>query len=591
MPITHRMVPLFLGAGMLIALLVEVWVWRGGGVRLPLPLAHGQGVPLPLLFWTLLGLYAWSCGHAFRFSTPERWARMARLGFSLHILAVFADLVHRLTSPPPELATSYLRYGVALWTIVLGAAAWASGRMFAQWRSQRMTRSALFYLPLMVGVGVFMAFSWMLAPGLTLASMVAGLLTLYGQKVGALRGIAMRGRAVMRDERGFLALVMLVALAFRLFYVLRVMTNPDFLNTGSDGPTYDALAWSVLRGEPLPTWVPWWAIHWFSPGYVRFLALLYALVGRNYFIVCLIQSLIGVGACVLLYDVTKRLFDPATARVAALFGAVNFPMIFAAASLGHQALDLFLTLALMWCLVRYLQSLHRWGRWMIGIGLLLGVAAATREGHMAFWIFLGGWLLLGVRRRIGWRASLGQFLALSLGLFVVLIPMVWGSGSGVRARLELQWFYERYTTTPMNAWFNPWRDPGAAWMLLREEPLTVISNVTEALIANFNAIFFNQGYGLFDPVFLLRWSPYYYAMWVYAYLLAFGGLALVIRQAWHAPMQRLAWWLLVGLLVSRTLVHLFFQAAYRHRTPLEPFLIMLAAYALTQLLAVRPSRS
>jgi len=109
--------------------------------------------------------------------------------------------------------------------------------------------------------------------------------------------------------------------------------------------------------------------------------------------------------------------------------------------------------------------------------------------------------------------------------------------------------------------------------------------VGEAVAGNFNAMFLNQDYGSFDPVFLVRGSPYYFGMWWYAYCLAFVGLGLLLYQAWRTPIEHLGWWLIVGLLVSRALVHLFFESTYRHRVPLEPYLIMLAAFGLTQLLA------
>lgn len=576
-----------MGAGLLATLLIEVWIWHGGLLRLSIPLARDEGLPLPLLYWGIVTLYVWSYGQAFGLPATEQWARALRLGFSLHILALFAHLVYSLIREPPAgLAMWYLRYCQAVWAIILGGGVGVSWRLVAQWRLKRTADPFLFYLPLLAGVGIFVGFSWMLAPGLTLGAVVIGSMVLLGKQVHSLHAVGVRRGALMQRERGFLVITGLAALAFRMFYTLRVMSNPDFLNTGSDGPTYDALAWALVRREPLPEWIPWWAFHWFSPGYVRFLALMYWFVGRNYLVVCAVQSVIGVWACLLIYAVAKRLFDPVTARIATLFSAVNFSMIFAAASIGHQALDLFWTLAVMWCLVRYVETPHRWGRWMIGIGLLLGWAAVTREGNTAFWLFLSGWFLLGIRTIVGWRTSLIHFVALSLGVVVVLIPIIWGSGSGLWERLELQWFYERYTTTHMNAWFNPWRDPTAAWVLLREQPWTVVAKLTEALVANFNAIFLNQGYGLFDPVFLLRWSPYYYGMWTYAYLLACVGLAVVTWQALRTPREHLGWWLFLGLLLSRTLLHLFFQAAYRHRTSLEPFLIMLAAYGVRRLLLI-----
>jgi hypothetical protein len=292
-------------------------------------------------------------------------------------------------------------------------------------------------------------------------------------------------------------------------------------------------------------------------------------------------------ACLLLYDVAKRLASPAVARIAALFGAVNYPMVFSAAALGHQALDLFLTLLVVWGVVRYAEHPLRRGRWLIGIGLVLGYAAATREGNVVVWLFLLGWLLVGVRSRVGWRAVLRHAITLTGGFLAAFLPFVLTTSTtgGLFARCALQWFYEPYTTPHLNDWFNPWRNPASAGVLLYEHPFRVVAELVKGVVANFSGLFFNQSYGAFDPVFLVRFSPYYYGMWGYAYLLTAVGFARVVRQALRRPVEHLAWWLILGVLASRTLVHLFFQSTYRHRTPLEPFLILLAAYGLTRFLS------
>ena len=338
--------------------------------------------------------------------------------------------------------------------------------------------------------------------------------------------------------------------------------------------------------------MPWWSSYWFSPGYVRFLALLYWLVGRNYFLVCAVQSVIGAGACLVLYAVAKQLFDGATARVAAAFAAVNFQLIFAAAAIGHQALDLFWTLLVVWGLLRYLDAPQRRGGWVFLVGILLGWAAATREGNIAFWGFLIWWFLLGVRAKLGWQRACLHLAALSLGFILALLPFVVHAPQGsIMGRVAYHWFFYQTSSVHLNEWFNPWRTPAAAWALFHAQPLTVIAKLIEGVIGNFNVVFLNQGFGGFDLVFLLRSTTYYFGMWWYAYVLAFSGLWLVAREAWRAPVKRLGWWLLLVVLAARTLPHLFFQATYRHRVPIEPYLILLAAYGLTRLLRdERPPR-
>lgn len=584
-----------LAGGGLVALMgVEVWRWGGGLIRLPVPIGGAEGLPVPLVSWLGIAVYTACFDSLFGISRGTRWGAAVRFGLGLHALMLLARQAWYMASVPPgELAGWYLRYWQAVWAAALTGGMAGMIWFIGRWRRARAADPWLLLSPLLGGYAVLWVTSWRLAPGLVLWATLGGVGLFGVSRARAFQAGWARLRGVLGREGVFLTLVFFAALALRLFYTARVMTNPDFLNTGSDGPTYDALAWALAQGQPAPESAPWWSAHdhFFTPGYVRFVALIYGLVGRSYFAVCAVQAVMGATACVLMYAVAKQLFGITVARLAAAFGVVSFPMIFAAAGLGHQAADLFWTLAVVWCLLRYLERPERRGRWLVGIGLLLGWAAVTREGNVAVWLFLLGWFLLGVRVRVGWRRAVLHVAGLSLGFCLVLLPFLRGAGEGIRGRLDLQWFYHQYASTPINSWFNPWRDPAGAWALVREQPVTVILRVGEAVVGNFNALFLNQGYGSFDPVFLVRGSPYYFGMWWYAYCLAFAGLWLLLRQAWRAPIEHLGGWLIVGLLASRTSVHLVFQSAYRHRAPLEPYLIILAAFGLTQLLMAARDRA
>ena len=574
------------GVGLCAVLWVELWHGRGGFFRIPMPLAGEEGFPLPLVYWAGVALYAAWYGWCFHLPMSVWWKRALGLGVALHMLGLLAHLAwHVVGEMRVVLAPVYRSYWHLVWGAILSVGLCGMGWWVVRWRRARAVDPWLFFLPLMAGYLAVWSGAAVMPRAVTVGAAAAGLMLLVMASMASVREWSARVRQVVENERAFLLVLVLVALALRLFYTARVMENPGFLATGSDGETFDALAWALVEGKPAES-VPWWAHQFFCPGYVRFVALLYWLGGRHYFLVCAVQSLLGTIACLLLYDVAKRLAGPAVARIAALFGAVNYPMVFAAAALGHQALDLFLTLLVVWGLVRYAEHPLRRGRWLIGIGMVLGYAAATREGNAVVWLFLLGWLLVGVRYRVGWRAALRHATALTGGCLATFLPFaLTTSVGGFFARFALQWFYGPYTIPHLNSWFNPWRDPASAWVLLREHPLQVVAELAKGVAANFSHLFFHQSYGAFDPVFLVRFSPYYYGMWGYAYLLTVAGFALVVRQALRRPVEHLAWWLILGLLASRTLVHLFFESAYRHRTPFEPFLILLAAYGLTRLIS------
>lgn len=558
----------------------ELYGLQGGLLRLPLPIGGEHGFPVPVLSWAGVIAYAWITGAILGWQRSDRLSGALRLGLVLHAVVLVSSLPWQMGSGYAgwPLVSWYTRFWQAVWAVVLAAGLvviWESGR---RWKITPHPSPYLFYFPWLVGWIVLLQSARALPLVVGVAGIVMGLVGIVAANSPLWPRLKARGIALASRERVFLGLAFCVALALRLFYSFRILSDPNFLATGSDGPFYDSLAWELVHGgttasSPLVV-----------PGYIRFLALIYWAVGRNYPIVLAVQSLLGALACVILYDVVKRLFDGVTAHVATVFAVLNFPMIFAAAAIGHQAVDVFLTLMVVWCLIRYLDAPDRWGRWMWAVGMLLGWAAATREGNIFFWAFLVLWWVVGVRARLGWRRACGHLAACSLGFLIVLWPFVGGKGVGLRVRFGELWFISY--PGDLRKWFNPWDDPQGALAVVWNQPLELISSLSHAIWWNFSTQFFNQDFGNFDPVFLVRDTSYYFGMWAYAYLFAFIGLGLVVRQAVREPVERLGWWLLITVIVSRTLAHLFWVSAYRHRIPIEPYLIALGAYGLTRVFSV-----
>ena len=89
-------------------------------------------------------------------------------------------------------------------------------------------------------------------------------------------------------------------------------------------------------------------------GYVRFVAVVYSLFGRSYLIICAVQSVLGGAACVFVYLMARRMFNVAVGVLASILVALNFQLVFSAAAIGHQGLDVFLTTLCAWLLVVYL---------------------------------------------------------------------------------------------------------------------------------------------------------------------------------------------------------------------------------------------
>ena len=578
--------PLLFSAALCAAVWAEVFLLRGGLLRLPLPIGGGYGFPLPLISWLSLAAYAAAARRLDPASSGGRWRQVLLAGFAVHLMALLASLPRDFATIRVELSVWYPRYWTVVWVAGLsGAVGWVAVQG-ARWKGREWI-----VMPVAMSTVLWEIVSAAWLPSVAMAALLIGAAAAWLRRAAWVIRMREAAGRIVRQDRWFLVAVFLTALGVRLFYTTRVMSNPDFLNTGSDGPMYDALARALLRGGADPRWTP---IPMLVPGYIRFLAFLYATVSHatirdSYFLVCAVQSVFGALACLLLYDVGRRLGGAAVGRLAAVFGALNFLMTFAAAGIGHQAMDLFWTLFVVWCLVCYLEAPRWLGRWMPLIGVMAGWAALTREGNYLLWPLVCLWLVLGQRRRLGWRIALLDAAGFTVGFFAVVLPLMSSEGS-VHGRLSQQWFFYQNAGIDINGWFNPWRDPEIAWALLRSRPLEVLGKVTWAVIGNFNVIFLNQGFGFFDLTFMLRWSTYYFGLWAYAYVAAFAGLALVLWRGIRAPREWLGWWLIVGVLAARVSVHLLFEAGYRHRPPFEPYVILLAALAVVRLFARKGPR-
>ena len=400
-------------------------------------------------------------------------------------------------------------------------------------------------------------------------------------------------RRWLANERVFLALVLGVALVLRLLYLRQVMSNPNYLETGADGPVYDELAWSIARGEGIrPSFTSRFPL--LLLGYVWLASGVYAVAGHSYFALCALQAVIGVAACLLLYVVAKDLFGITIARVTVVFAAISFPLLFAAAAIGHQAIDVFLTLLIVWMLWRTATAVQpTWWRWA-ALGAVFGAAIAVRETVVFFLAFVMLWLPFVFRRR-AWRGVVPAIAALLAGVLALLLPVVLPKVSSEERRLGLRIHLDRLYTgeADPNALrteiVGPLSSPFAAAAQLAQEPRLVLGTLARAWGRNIALQFFTQPYGGFDLVFLSKGTPYYYGLWCYIYLLAAAGLMAASRAALAPGQRALGLALIVGVVLSRTVPHVVLESNYRHRVPIEPFLILLTAAATVGL--VRMARS
>lgn len=535
---------------------------------------------IPFGFWIAVGAWMIAVSAASGLPLARIAPRAIIIALATHVVILLAALAPVLPDRTLFTTPIYQLYARAFCTIALAGAVWWSVHELSSGWS---IISAL-------GVPIVAA-TVVLAASLLRVDPIAATLGAAAGAVGwllrqRLTDAAVKIRSTLADERIFVLTLFIVALGLRLLYLRRVMSNPGYVETGADGPVYDELAWSIAQGHGIrATFTERFPL--LLLGYVWFVSAIYRIAGHSYFAVGAVQAVIGSATCLLFYDVAKELCGRAVARTAAFFAAINFPLLFAAAAIGHQAIDVFLTMAIVWLLVKSRPAPEwPWWRWCV-LGALFGIAIAVRETETFFLAFVLLWIPFVFPRSQSAR-GLGA-AALVLGAaFVTIAPLTVPKIATAQERDKLRHHFDilyRGEADPVRMRDDivaPLENPTAALSQLRQSPGFVLATLGKAWTSNFAVQFFAQPYGGFDMVFLKKGTAYYYVVWFYAYALALAGAVTWLVRA-RKDSHAAAIVLVLGLIASRTVPHLILESNYRHRVPIEPFLILLASIAAVRL--------
>jgi 4-amino-4-deoxy-L-arabinose transferase-like glycosyltransferase/Flp pilus assembly protein TadD len=206
--------------------------------------------------------------------------------------------------------------------------------------------------------------------------------------------------------------VAVVAAAVRCVYLYQLHGTPFFSTLILDGRAYDAWAQTIVGGDWLGT-----EVFYQAPLYPYLLSLIYGAAGHSPMAVRVVQSLLGVCACLLLAWTGRRLFDSRVGLIAGVLLALYPPAIFFDGIVQKASVDLALITLLLALVVEF--SLRRSWPWLLGLGLTLGSLTLNRENAGLLLPVLLGWIWLAFRpespgRRLMYLATLTAATALPL---------------------------------------------------------------------------------------------------------------------------------------------------------------------------------
>ena len=233
-----------------------------------------------------------------------------------------------------------------------------------------------------------------------------------------------------------LALVLVAAGVVRLGYVL-TLENALNVTFEADPLTYDQLARNLLAGQPyvgasfyFPAGTENPTAYW-DPLYPLLLAGIYALVGHDVLAVRLVQVVLGVAACGLLYVLGRSVFSPRVGLLGAGFAAIYPFFIYYTGQLLTETLFIFLMLVLLVLAYAAAQRRIRGVLAVLTVGITAGLTVLTRAEALYFAVILVvvlGWWSAPLQGRthegVILRTRLISLLALVVVFAATLSPWV-----------------------------------------------------------------------------------------------------------------------------------------------------------------------
>lgn len=211
--------------------------------------------------------------------------------------------------------------------------------------------------------------------------------------------------AVNKTVFFIVVLAFIIRIIFNIFYVA-VNDVPI-----SDAQDYHQTALNLLRTG---------AYHsTFRPPLLPFLiAILYKLFGINYFVVRVVLSIFSSFTCLIVYKITKELFDKQVALIAAFISAVYWMMFYWCGFLLTETLCTFFLMLAVLYLVK--SSKNPLLRYLIFGGISFGLAALTRAVVFPIFLFLPLWAFVSFRNNL--KLVLKSCTIIIVTIFLTIFP-------------------------------------------------------------------------------------------------------------------------------------------------------------------------
>jgi tetratricopeptide (TPR) repeat protein len=211
--------------------------------------------------------------------------------------------------------------------------------------------------------------------------------------------------------------IVVVGLLMRFGYIAEVRHHPLMTAAAGDALVYDLRALEIADGK----WLADDVFFHSSPLYPYFLGLVYAIFGHSYVAVRILQSIIGVGSCLLIFSIARSGLGSRQGVIAGLVAALYAPFIFFDSELLMISIVIFFSLLALRLLLRHSGTRSPW--MALVAGLCLGVGALGKPNLLLFLPPAMAWLWWMARRG---KQTSRPFLApilLAAGTVLAIAPI------------------------------------------------------------------------------------------------------------------------------------------------------------------------
>jgi 4-amino-4-deoxy-L-arabinose transferase-like glycosyltransferase len=325
------------------------------------------------------------------------------------------------------------------------------------------------------------------------------------------------------------------------------------------------------------------------PLYPIFLSLIFFFFGEHYFVVRIIQSILGAATCLVIYFLGKEIFPRRVAIIAAIIATFYYPFIQMSAYLVTETVSIFLLLFSFWWLIKSKED--NFARSFIFSGILLGLAGLTRSTFFGFYPLIP---LIFVLTSSCKKEGLKQGTLIFIGIALVLLPWVTRNYLNFHKLIPIstRTGYVLYqgnnpmATGDSGGWWPVGRQyviPEEVSRMTEIEKNSYLEKEAKKFIKNNPKRFFH----LFLKKIVNMWRPYYsgtsrlsHLVMIFSYIplmiLGISGIFLSYKT-WRKTI------VFVLFILYYVLIHAILVATIRYRWPTMPFFFIFAGFTLTHI--------